>query len=273
MNIMHYIYILREREFVKSGESIYKVGKSKQVNCIRLMQYPKGSQLHMVINVVDCDCMEKKILKVFNNKFKLRRDIGKEYYEGNVEKMIDNINYIRSGRDMSDIIQTDKNIEKYKLAINNILCTINNINDIDVDKVLKTVNYKPSMSSEKCIKNKLIKDIAKYLPNTIKRVKAYTDSKMYNAWKNKVNKEINRCIWDGLYFKNDIYEFNKNKLLRNLINENIKFMYLYLLESYKITACGYIIYKYRNKDRLVKITNTDHKLFIYKFVDYKLTDL
>ena len=40
-----YIYLLQEREFIKTKEPIYKIGKTKQVNNKRFGQYPKGSVL------------------------------------------------------------------------------------------------------------------------------------------------------------------------------------------------------------------------------------
>jgi len=49
-----YIYIIREREFIRIGENIYKIGKSCQENCVRTIAYPKGSELIMVMEVSDC---------------------------------------------------------------------------------------------------------------------------------------------------------------------------------------------------------------------------
>ena len=43
--IINYIYLLQEREFIKTKEHIYKVGMTKQENHERFNQYPKGSIL------------------------------------------------------------------------------------------------------------------------------------------------------------------------------------------------------------------------------------
>ena len=51
----HYIYLLQEREFVKTSELIYKVGKTKKEHYTRFNQYPIGSVLLLHIKCEDCD--------------------------------------------------------------------------------------------------------------------------------------------------------------------------------------------------------------------------
>jgi len=88
---VNYIYLLQEREFIKTNEKIYKIGRSKQKNGKRFSQYPKGSTLLFQIICEDCVCTEKKLIKLFKTKFKQRKDIGREYFEGNYQVMIDEI--------------------------------------------------------------------------------------------------------------------------------------------------------------------------------------
>ena len=83
-----YIYLLQEREFTKTGENIYKVGMTTKNNYERFNQYPKGSILLFQIICTDCKNVEKKVLKKFNKKFKLKKDIGNEYFEGDYKYMI-----------------------------------------------------------------------------------------------------------------------------------------------------------------------------------------
>lgn len=85
---MSYIYLLQEREFIKTDEEIYKMGKTKQENDKRFKQYPKGSKLLLQKICDDCDGKEKTLLAIFKNKFKQRKDIGTEYFEGNYKAMI-----------------------------------------------------------------------------------------------------------------------------------------------------------------------------------------
>jgi hypothetical protein len=89
--IIHYIYILQAREFIKTKEPIYKIGKSKQLNLGRFSQYPNGSVLYFQLVVPDCDKLEKILIRQFKGKYIQRTDIGTEYFQGDVFKMIDDI--------------------------------------------------------------------------------------------------------------------------------------------------------------------------------------
>ena len=86
-----YIYLLQEREFIKTDENIYKIGKTTQEPLKRMSQYPKGSKILLILCVDDCHQSEKKMLQIFDKKFNQRKDIGREYYSGNVVLMINTI--------------------------------------------------------------------------------------------------------------------------------------------------------------------------------------
>ena len=79
---MNTVYLLIEREFIKTKEPIFKIGCSKQENDKRIKQYPKGSQLLLQIIVLDCVYIETKIKNMFKEKYIQRLDIGIEYFEG-----------------------------------------------------------------------------------------------------------------------------------------------------------------------------------------------
>lgn len=85
----NYIYLLQEREFIKTNEKIYKVGMTQKENFERFNQYPKGSVLLFQIICHDCKNMEVQVIKQFKEKFIQRKDIGSEYFEGNYKSMID----------------------------------------------------------------------------------------------------------------------------------------------------------------------------------------
>jgi len=85
---IEYIYLLQEREFVKTNEPIFKIGKTKQENNKRFLQYPNGSILLLQSLCFDCDELEKKIIKLFKEKYIYRKDIGNEYFEGDYELML-----------------------------------------------------------------------------------------------------------------------------------------------------------------------------------------
>ena len=107
-----YVYLIQEREFIKTSENIYKIGKSKQENNKRINQYPKQSKLILQILCDNCDELEKELIISFKNKYNHRKDIGNEYFEGDFEDIIKNIFYTRNNID--DIINYEKKKKKLK---------------------------------------------------------------------------------------------------------------------------------------------------------------
>ena len=79
--VINYIYLLQEREFIKTQENIYKVGMTTKENHQRFNQYPKSSLLLFQMICNDCRHSEKQIIKLFKERFTHRRDIGNEYFE------------------------------------------------------------------------------------------------------------------------------------------------------------------------------------------------
>jgi hypothetical protein len=112
---MNYIYLLQEREFLKTNESIYKIGRTAQYYETRLSQYPKGSKTILVKKCNNCYSMETRLLKDFRAKFVNRTDIGKEYFEGDVEEMINIITTVLEedeGYDEEDDEDAEEKIKK-----------------------------------------------------------------------------------------------------------------------------------------------------------------
>jgi allantoicase len=88
-----YIYLLHEREFVKTNEKVFKVGRTSKLNHVRFNQYPKGSVLLFQTICKNSKKMETLILKKFRKQFIPRKDIGNEYFEGDYKNMIDIIHF------------------------------------------------------------------------------------------------------------------------------------------------------------------------------------
>lgn len=107
---IEYIYLLQEREFVKTNEHIFKIGKTKQENNKRFLQYPKRSILLLQSSCNDCDILEKKIIKLFKQKYIHKKDIGNEYFEGNYKLMKKDIHKNIKEEDFKEIY--NKTIEK-----------------------------------------------------------------------------------------------------------------------------------------------------------------
>ena len=88
----NYIYLLKEREFIKTNENIYKVGKTTQDNDNRIKQYPKGSKLLLLCDCINnCSQIEHTIIQLFKSKYIQRKDIGNEYFEGDYKSMMNDI--------------------------------------------------------------------------------------------------------------------------------------------------------------------------------------
>lgn len=88
-----YIYMIKTREFIKTKEEIYKIGKTERNVLSRASEYPKNSQLITCIPIPKnkLSDIENNLIKLFSMKFKQRTDIGTEYFEGERTQMIKEI--------------------------------------------------------------------------------------------------------------------------------------------------------------------------------------
>jgi hypothetical protein len=80
------LYLIHEREFIKTNEDIYKFGRTENLSQ-RITQYPKGSKLLFAIKIMDEKTAESELIKKLSIEFKARPDIGREYFQGDY-KMI-----------------------------------------------------------------------------------------------------------------------------------------------------------------------------------------
>ena len=85
---LHYIYLLREREFVRLNEHCYKIGRTSQNPSKRFEGYPKGSEIIMYIAVDNSIIAEKNLLTFFKKEFNQKKDYGAEYFSGDKNEMI-----------------------------------------------------------------------------------------------------------------------------------------------------------------------------------------
>ena len=81
------IYLLREREFIERRLRVYKIGRTGNHPNRRLGNYPKDSEIHLVISVRNEVAAETYLIGVFKDTFTHREDIGNEYFEGDVQRM------------------------------------------------------------------------------------------------------------------------------------------------------------------------------------------
>lgn len=82
-----FIYIILLRECLKSGESVFKIGCTKDI-VQRYLDYPKGSRLVFTMFVQKCRETEVKVLEACRQEFIQRKDYGREYFEGSAKAVI-----------------------------------------------------------------------------------------------------------------------------------------------------------------------------------------
>jgi hypothetical protein len=76
-----HLYLIKEREFIKTNENIYKIGKTTNIKN-RMPSYPKDSRVYLIYYcATNIHEVEKALIEAFDKQFKKRTDIGAEYYE------------------------------------------------------------------------------------------------------------------------------------------------------------------------------------------------
>ena len=80
---------MKEREFIKTKEHIFKIGFISKDILARTNAYPKGSKIYCCLPVAGNP--ELEMINQFKNKFIHRKDIGNEYFEGNFQDMFTNL--------------------------------------------------------------------------------------------------------------------------------------------------------------------------------------
>jgi hypothetical protein len=111
-SLFEYVYLLHEREFLNSGRQLYKIGRTAQSPNDRFDGYPKGSCVVFYLRVPDSKATEKAIKAAFKIKFKQDRDIGQEYFEGDLNEMIQSLFFIATK--MDSVVEEN---EKLKLSL------------------------------------------------------------------------------------------------------------------------------------------------------------
>ena len=86
-----YIYIIRECDFVRLNENIYKIGRTAKINPEdRFQKYRKGTEIIGFFKVNDSVECENKIIKCFSNHTNITKmkEYGKEYFQGNKNELL-----------------------------------------------------------------------------------------------------------------------------------------------------------------------------------------
>ena len=86
----HYIYALIEREYLKSGEDIIKMGRTSRGLFKRMSNYPKGSLLLVAYPIKPSDIVvaESRLLSMARSMFTQVKSIGHEYFQADRIKVL-----------------------------------------------------------------------------------------------------------------------------------------------------------------------------------------
>ena len=162
MDIIHYIYLLQTKHSIDKNERVYKIGRTNQTNYKRILQYPNQTVvLHQTI-CSDSVYYEYQIIKFFKDKYIQIRDYGYEYFQGDCNDMIHDINTLIKLPIIKDFVFQEQNnqennpdfIDKYNDDILSIieknktemLSIINN----NKNEIIETIVNSSKFCCEKC---------------------------------------------------------------------------------------------------------------------------
>ena len=240
-----YIYIIRTRESKRLKEDIYKIGKTQQDPHKRMSGYSKGCEYFLVRKVNNCSVIEKSIMKCFDSKYKNITEHGREYYAGNIQYMIQDINRIcdeecdktlktqdiveNSDEEHSDEEHTDEedHIEAYQITTYEEWVKYNNIQVIITRKkgsigflkfqgqLWRELHDKNSFNFNPESMEDLLGFIEKNQPMCYKLImppsqELFSSREMRNKMYNYKNKTTDQVITEQEYSKLSIIEAKKN---------------------------------------------------------------
>ena len=293
-NNNEFIYLIKEREFIKTKELIYKIGKTKQENLQRIKSYPNGSILLLYIITNDCDKKEKLIIQKFKEHFIHKKDIGNEYFMGDYNHMINIILSIISNDELSNessLIESSS-LESSSLESSSLESSsndsLNNIVFFDYDN--KIINFDNShiidiefIKNDKLYYyelfelyyNKLFEnDNNKIIKKTNKSYsKILTKT---NKWINKLDECIYRIIINNIAknmklfieinFKDDINDYNDNK--DNIDYTDINYYNDIINILYKILCFLDFIIKITSKNENLLFRDLNKYISIINYKNY-----
>lgn len=250
---INYIYMVRTRESVRMNENVYKIGKSKQESLSRICGYPKGSELIIQVECVDCDFLETHIFKKLKNFAKQRTDMGNEYFEGNKFKIKNLIWTTVYDQDIKYNQNLSDDEVPVKIKKSQTVLVKNNANVMNDDKLINKPKKKDDYLDE-CNMNDL-QQMMIFLDIEKKRIDCDIKKVIAHIKKCCTFAEIKKCRELCLYINNGgSYPSNSiikiYDLLYDLTNENIQSVCLKLMKKYKLKI-KFFIHGPMNKNKLI----------------------
>lgn len=250
------IYVIIEREFIKTDEKIYKICKTRQENFNRFNQYPKNSILLYYQKTNDYENMEKKILLKLKEKFIQKKNIGKEYFNGNIVEIVKEIIEIIFPNCEEYITESKEEIKKYYESINSKIKS-----DSEIFKEMWEKADNPNITDEEYLE--IAKEDDRHIANR------------YEAYKEIVKLGIiEKYIMTEKIIKNKNYkdkpekyklffygEYNALKYIINCVSNDMDFGDYYDEENNKyMKIAGEFFYKLSNNE-------TD---FMSRYLDFQI---
>jgi hypothetical protein len=257
----NYIYLIKLREFIKTNENIYKIGRTSQNGLKRINQYPKGSELILFRKCIDCIKLEAELIKKFKLKYKHQPIYGNEYFEGNEIDIVKDINKIIDEEINNELIISNNYDYFLEYKINkNILSINNDIPKNNIYKNNKLINNNKLIDKSIKKTNTLIDLSNKIIINTYKDLVDITDNKIFIKITDKNKK-------NGYYqLEND----NKSYHFGNDLKETLLDILYNNFSSY--TDIGYINIidnNYISCNKFHSIIDENKDIF-YKLIFYEI---
>jgi hypothetical protein len=235
---MENCYIIKLREFIKTNEEVYKIGRTS-VGKKRLRGYPKNSEIILMKETADNENTERLIMEKFKNKFKQRIDIGREYFEGDIDKMKELFLEIIKFVNCLNILDI-----KYDDVINNR----------DIKNKLKDKNKKlEEIKKEIKIKKQKLKDVNKKIKSLNKKIE-----KVEKVVKENVNEESLNNYLDK-WFEEKYKKCEKKSIIsiKDIYTEFKETDYYVNLSKYDKTKYkkSYFVNYFEKNDKLRKYYN------------------
>jgi len=135
---MEGIYFIHTRECFRLKENIYKLGRSYNLDN-RVKQYPNDSKILFMMKCNNSKDIEKYLIKLFKKKFIQKTYYGTEYFEGDVDEMINEIYKYLYRYNTSNTSNKINNINSIANLIN--VNNVANVTDVN-DNIKETIKKK-----------------------------------------------------------------------------------------------------------------------------------
>lgn len=184
-----YIYLIHMREFINSGQPIYKIGKTEDTCCRKINKrfsgYEKDSVVKIIIQVSDMNKIENDLKILFGQLFEKQLSIGTEYFRGKLRDMLVEICKFIPDDDMPEIPKVDyKQIEtsikqRYSSILHECYNIRNRYNIYNARNIYETYKLESMISSNEPIcKVHTVVDIDKIIAELKKIYDKPTKSKI-----------------------------------------------------------------------------------------------